>query len=156
MPLLSFADTRPIHWQDSYLCETCADGSFPPGDGSCTGCPVVTGVWQRYRGLIALLAGVVAIAVVVYLCILVLVRIVGGAVSASAQHVVALIAWSLQAIQIVSQVTRASSTSLPAIMRAVYAGVALLQLEGILLPPQCTGAYPFETEVSSGGNGNEF
>lgn len=50
--------------------------------------------------------------------------------------------------QVVSQVARVSSASLPPLMRSLYTAVSVLQLQGIVLPPACTGAYPFELEAS--------
>lgn len=139
----------PGYRPGSYLCRTCANGFYAPGDGSCAACPVVSSAWDRYRGLIQLLAGVVAFAVVVYVGLLVFIRLVGGSVSGGIGHIVVLIAWALQTIQVVSQVgrwaaargvassdfapahqvTRVSSTALPPILRAVYDACALIQLQ---------------------------
>ena len=43
------------------------------------------------------------------------------------------------------------SPSLPALIARLYSLVAVLQLQGVLLPPACTGAAPFETEYSTMG-----
>ena len=130
------------------MCEACTVGSYQAGDGSCVTCPILTGAWPRYRGLVYLLAGVAAFAITVYVGLLLLIRLVGGTVASGVKHILILCIWSLQTIQIVSQVSRVASPSLPPLMKAVYAGVSLIQLQGILLPPACTGAYAFETEVS--------
>jgi hypothetical protein len=50
-------------------------------------------------------------------------------------------------VQVVSDVAAAASPSLPPVLRTFYNAVVVLQFQGVLLPPACTGAYPFESEV---------
>lgn len=45
--------------------------------------------------------------------------------------------WSISALQTVSQAAAATSTSLPYVIAFFFRGLALLQLEGVLVPPQC-------------------
>jgi len=40
----------------------------------------------------------------------------------------------------------ASARSLPPQLASLFRGLAVLQLEGVLLPPSCTGAYAFESQ----------
>ena len=53
--------------------------------------------------------------------------------------------------QVVSDAASVVSPTLPALLARVYNMVAVLQLQGVLLPPSCTGAPPFETEYSMMG-----
>ena len=53
--------------------------------------------------------------------------------------------------QVVSDAAMVVSPSLPALIARLYSVVAVLQLQGVLLPPACTGAAPFETEYSTMG-----
>ena len=117
------------------MCESCAVGAYPAGDGSCISCPVVGGSWLRVRGLVFLLVGVVGASLAIYLVLLLFVRFVGGSISTALKDVSILVIWSLQMIQVVSQVSRVSSTSIPALLRAVYNAVALIQLQGVVLHP---------------------
>lgn len=52
-------------------------------------------------------------------------------------------------LQVVSDVAVASSQSLPPYLAALYARVIVLQMQGVLVPPACTGAYAFEGQVCS-------
>jgi hypothetical protein len=134
--------------QGSYKCESCAEGSYAPGDGSCRKCPVITGPWDRYSGLIIIFGVLVAFAVGIYLGLLCFIRAVGGTVSNGLKNVLTLMIWLVMTVQIVSQVSRVVSTSVPPLLATIYRGVALIQLQGIILPPACTGAYAFEQEVA--------
>jgi hypothetical protein len=137
-----------LYRQGSYKCESCAEGAYAPGDGSCRKCPVITGPWDRYSGLIIIFGVLVAFAVGIYLTLLCFIRAVGGTVSNGLKNVLTLMIWLVMTVQIVSQVSRVVSTSVPPLLATVYRGVALIQLQGIVLPPACTGAYPFEQEVA--------
>lgn len=50
-----------------------------------------------------------------------------------------------------SDAAEAVSPSLPPLIARLYSAVAVLQLQGILLPPACTGSLPFGTELSTLG-----
>lgn len=43
------------------------------------------------------------------------------------------------------------SPSLPLLVARLYRAVAVLQLQGVLLPPACVGSPPFESELSTLG-----
>jgi hypothetical protein len=62
----------------SWMCESCGDGSYAVGDGSCALCPVSPGIWETYRGLLGLIIAVAVIAAVVYGVLVGLVRLAGG------------------------------------------------------------------------------
>ena len=94
-----------------------------------------------------LLAGVIGFGVFVYLCLVGVIRSAGGTISGGAARVIPLLVWLVMTIQIVSQVARVASTSLPPLLQVIYRAVSLIQLQGVVLPPSCTGGYPFETEV---------
>ena len=51
--------------------------------------------------------------------------------------------------QVVSDAASVVSPSLPQLIARLYNVVAVLQLQGVLLAPSCTGAPPFETEYST-------
>lgn len=61
--------------------------------------------------------------------------------------VIVLLVWLLQVVQTLSQVARVSSSRLPVLLRATFRAVALIQLQGIVLPPACTGVFAFQQEV---------
>ena len=93
------AQCGPGYRQGSYLCSACATGFFPDADGSCTPCPAISGAWDRYRGLVVLLGGVLAAALCVGLALVALVRAVGGTVAGSAALLFGLVLWSVVAVQ---------------------------------------------------------
>ena len=88
----------PGYLQGSYLCAACADNFFAVGDGSCAACPVIQGAlfsgvhyrahttrpiagagsWEKYKGLLALVGGVVGFAAAVYGILAVVVFVAGG------------------------------------------------------------------------------
>lgn len=51
-------------------------------------------------------------------------------------------------MQVVSNSATLSSPSLVPIIASLFRAAAVMQLQGVLMPPACTGAYPFESEVS--------
>ena len=51
-------------------------------------------------------------------------------------------------LQVVSSAATVSSPSLAPLLASLFRAAAALQLQGVLMPPACTGAYPFESEVS--------
>lgn len=53
--------------------------------------------------------------------------------------------------QVVSDAAAVVSPSLPPLVAALYNAAAVIQLQGVLRPPACTGAPPFETEFSMMG-----
>ena len=126
----------------SYLCSACARGHYPTDTGTCAACPVLVGPWDKYRGLLLLLAGVAAFVLAAGAGLYVLLRCVVGAgsLTGGARQLFALGVWSLMALQTFSQVSRVSSPALPPLLAATYRGVAVLQLQGILLHPSCTNA----------------
>lgn len=82
--------------QGSYLCGTCAAGSYAVGDGSCARCPTIAGAWDRYRGLLGLVIGVVCFGVAVFACVLGVLRVAGRSLEAGGKQVsrvVTLIVW---------------------------------------------------------------
>ena len=140
----------------SSLCGACAPGFYLPGDGSCTACPVIAGVWGRYRVVVLLLCGALAAALCVGLMLMALVKLYGGTLDGSARLVLDLTLWSVAALQTVSQAAPASAAALPPFLATLFRGVAVLQLDGVLLPPACTGAYAFESEVNLRMRGKEL
>jgi hypothetical protein len=124
----------------SYLCSVCSPAFYGSDDGSCAACPVITGAWDRYRGLLLLVAGLVGFLLAVGVCLILLLRWVGGSLAGSVAQLLQLGVWAWQTLQTLSQVTRVSSRSLPGLIAALYRGVAVLQFAGIVLPPACTGA----------------
>ena len=131
----------------SPFCGACAPGYYLPGDGSCAACPVVAGAWGRYSVVVLLLCGALAAALCVGLLLVALVKLYGGTLEGSARLVLDLAVWSVAALQTVSQAAPASAAALPPFLATLFRGVAVLQLDGVLLPPACTGAYAFESEV---------
>ena len=134
----------------SPLCSACSQGFYQPGDGSCIACPVIAGAWARYSTLILLLCIVFAASLCVGLVLFALVKCFGGTLNGSATVLIELALWSIAALQTVAQAAPASAAALPSFLANVLRGVAVLQLDGVLLPPACTGAYAFESQVRCG------
>jgi len=126
-------------------------GYYLPGDGSCAACPVVTGLWDRYRSVILLLCGVLAVAACFGLLLVMVVRCYGGTLArqcaASCWHSCSGLSQRCRRCR-----SRPPSLqpSLPTFLATLFRGVAVLQLDEVLLPPACTGAYAFESQVCSG------
>ena len=97
--------------------------------------------------MILLLSVAVVAALCVGLLLIALVKCVGGTLDGSARLLLDLVLWSIAAVQTVSQAAPASAASLPPLLATVFRGIAVLQLDGVLLPPACTGAYAFESQV---------
>lgn len=131
----------------SWLCGGCADTFYPPGDGSCSPCPVVSSVWDRYRTLIAVFLGVLGAACLVGIIIVALIATIGGTFWGSTRRIVDLMQWAVVSLQTVSQAAPAFDSSLPSALTTLFNGLAALQVQGILLPSACTGSYAFQTEV---------
>jgi hypothetical protein len=165
----------------SYLCGACAPGFYDPGDGTCASCPIISGAWEKYRGLLGLAAGIAAFVGLVAGALFVIVKTAGGTLAGLARRVVSLAVWAVMTVQTLALVARdASSSSLPDALRATYSFVSVLTLEvravgkhslivqremlsllyfcviavslfwelqGIVLPPACTGVYAFASEV---------
>jgi hypothetical protein len=83
----------PTYRQGSYMCESCAVGAYAPGDGSCRLCPIVKGAWDRFSGLLILISAIVAFAIVVYVCLFLFIRAVGGTVSNGVKNLITLMIW---------------------------------------------------------------
>jgi len=133
----------------SYLCGACAAGYYPYGDGSCVLCPAIANVRDRYLGIITLFAGVMVAALAVGFLLLALAKATGGSLAGSASLLAGLVQWSIAAVQTVSQAAPASARSLPPFLGALFRGLSVLQLDGVLLHPACTGAYALRARQGS-------
>ena len=51
-------------------------------------------------------------------------------------------------MQVVSNAATVSSPSLAPLLASLFRAAATMQFQGVLMSPACTGAYPFESEVS--------
>jgi hypothetical protein len=105
----------------SYLCGACAHGFFDPGDGTCAGCPVVSSAWEKYRGLLGLVAGLLVVVSVMAAALFIVVKLAGGTFFGLARRVLTLGVWALLTVQTLA--------SLPAALRIVYNVVSVLTLE---------------------------
>lgn len=54
-------------------------------------------------------------------------------------------------MQVISNVAQDGSHRLPQALQSLYRGVALLQLQGVTLPPSCISGYPFSTQLATLG-----
>ena len=131
----------------SYLCGACAPAYFPSDEGKCEACPVVTGAWEKYRGIVLLVGSLASLVAVIGGILYAQVRYIGGSFNGGAKQLAALGVWGMTTLQAFSQASQVSSAALPPILAALYRGVAVLQLQGIVMHPSCTGAYPFQTQV---------
>ena len=137
----------PAYLAGSLNCGACAPGYFLPGDGSCAPCPVVAGTWDKYRELVLLLTGVLATVGAIIAALAAVAAATGVSLAGLTQRALDLALWSIAALQTVSQAAPASAAALPPVIIALFRGLAVLQLDGVLLPPACTGAYAFESQV---------
>lgn len=64
------------------------------------------------------------------------------------QGVAQLLVYLLTVLQVLSNVSQVNSARLPPALRAVYRGIALLQLQGAILPPSCTNGNYFEADFA--------
>ena len=92
--------------EGSFLCGACAPSFYLADDGACSACPVVTGPWDRYRGLLVLFAGVVGFVGVVGVGLFIAQHFTGGSMAGGAKQLLSLGIWTLTALQTVSQVSR--------------------------------------------------
>jgi hypothetical protein len=114
----------------SYLCGACARSYYDAGDGTCASCPVVSSAWEKYRGLLGLIAGLLVLVVVVAGALFVVVKIAGGTLAGLARKVITLGVWAVITVQTLALVARdSSSTSLPEALRVTYSFVSVLTLE---------------------------
>ena len=146
----------PTYRRGSYLCDSCAERSYADGDGSCIACPIAATLWDRFGDLILLILAVIVLGAFIYVMLRLFVRFKGKgrrSILAEAGYIATFITWLLTTVQILSQVSRVSSSSLPSFIRAIYRVVSRMQLVGVVLPPSCTGVYPFYTEVGIIGAG---
>ena len=165
--------------QGSYLCGACVPGYFLDFDGTCSACPAVSSVWDKYGTLIVLFLCVLGFALVVFvitsLAVLASESSLSGRLKVnvfgitihspspssyqnisrpfsllrSLQSALQLIVYFLTVIQVLSNVSQVNSKRLPRALQSVYRGIALLQLQGVSLPPACVpDGYYFSTEVS--------
>lgn len=98
-----------------------------------------------------LLIGISCFAVLTYVVLHVAVRANGGhlKLTGSWTHIITLLVLCLTAVQVVSNVSQENSSDLmPAALLSLYRVVALLQLQGVALPPSCTGSYLFLGDVA--------
>ena len=100
--------------------------------------------------MIVLLGGALAVALCVGLMLSALVKCYGGTLDGSVRLLLDLALWSVAALQTVAQAAPSSAAALPPFLATLFRGLAVLQLDGVLLPPACTGAYAFESEVCQG------
>jgi hypothetical protein len=114
----------------SVRCGACALRFYDPGTGACASCPVVSSAWERYRGLLGLVAGLVVVVSVVAAALFVVVKLAGGTFFGLARRVVTLGVWAVITVQTLAMVARdSSSESLPDALRMIYGYVSVLTLE---------------------------
>jgi hypothetical protein len=56
--------------------------------------------------------------------------------------------WTIISVQTVAQAAPPSSSSLPSFIKTIFRSIQAIQLQGIVLPPACTGEYAFAAEVT--------
>lgn len=105
-------------------------------------------MWSRYAGLIFVVAAILGLVVIVYAFLAVLVCLVGGTITGGLFRVSNLAMWALMCAQVLSDVASVPSPTLPSLIFELYRNVAVLQMQGVLMSPACSGASPFESEIS--------
>lgn len=90
----------PGYLHGSYLCTACARGFFLEDTGECSACPMLTTSWQRYSGLLFIGAAVLGIVALVYVCLVVLVCVVGGTLSGGLFRMLHLALWMVMCAQV--------------------------------------------------------
>jgi hypothetical protein len=164
--------------QGSYLCEACAASCYAVGDGTCKFCPIGLSAWQSYRGLLLIIIGLAGCVPFVYGVLVAIVRRYGGTITSTASYAMQLGAWAIFTLQSAAQVASVSSDSMPPLIAGMFGTVSkrsvltfpvrtcsrshaccppsfvqlsALNLNGIVLPPQCSGIYPFTPQMSTMG-----
>lgn len=107
----------PSYRPGSFMCASCADGFYAVGDGSCTVCPTLPGPWARYVGFMELLVAVLALAIFVYAVVALRAVCGGGSPVDCISGAASFVAWIFAAAQLVSQVARVTSPSLPSLLQ---------------------------------------
>jgi hypothetical protein len=129
--------------QGSFACSACAANFFLQDDGSCASCPVLTSAWDRYQSLLYILIALFAMVAFVWAGLWVLVHVRGGTLAGGAVRMLHLGVWGLMAAQVVANAASVTSSTLPPLITSLYRAIVVLQLQNVLLPPSCTGDYPF-------------
>ena len=142
----------PQYRQGSYLCGSCAGGFYGDASGGCSPCPQYASTWERYSGVLIVIAVLAGLVAAVWGVLVLLVFFRGGTIAGGASRVVSLGVWVLLTLQVLSQAASVTSASLPGAVQALYSAVGVLQLD-LLQPPACTGAYPFEEQASVANTG---
>jgi hypothetical protein len=101
--------------------------------------------------MLQLFAVIIVFGLLIYAMLYAVVKFGGGTVKGGMARIVPLLLWLVMTVQTLAQVARVSSPSLPPLLQVLFRYVALIQLQGIVLPPSCTGGYPFQTEASEPG-----
>jgi hypothetical protein len=133
--------------QGSFLCSACEPSYYLQDDATCASCPVLTSAWDRYRSLMYILIVLLGIVALVWAGLWTLVRMRGGTLAGGAVRMVQLGVWGFMAAQVVASAAAVTSTTLPPMITALYRILVVLQLQNVLLPPACTGDYPFFNSV---------
>lgn len=81
--------------QGSALCGTCDIAFYLADDGTCASCPAVGTLWQRYSGLLVVIAAIVGLLVVVWIALVLVVLLRGGTLLGGASRMADLGGWSL-------------------------------------------------------------
>lgn len=123
-PVASAQVCGPGYLAGSYLCGACANRYYPASDGSCAACPVTASGWERYKGLVLVIAAIGALILAVYGFLVVVVVKIGGTIRSSATHAVDLGVWTVTTAQAVAQVASVTTRSLPPLLASFFSAVS--------------------------------
>ena len=135
----------------SFLCDSCAPQYYEDTDGSCIPCPVLLDAWGKFRGILILISIVIGIAIFIFAILLLTVLYAGGSVSGGVGRALALVVWSISAVQarpsdsrlsacavslplhapllqVVSLVGTTASDFVAPALRSMLGGIAVLQV----------------------------
>jgi len=119
---------------------------YPSDEGTCDACPVRMSSWEQYKGLIWIFLAIILFVSSAFAIVYIIATCSDTSISSGTARFVSLGVWSLTTAQVFSQAAAVSTPTLPRFARIIYGVVAALQLQGLLLPPMCSGNYAFESE----------
>lgn len=140
---LGVVQCAPGYRPRSVGCGACDGGYYPDDVGSCSRCPDGVDALAIARPLLIFAGALAAAAGLLYACLLLVAKLVGGTVAGGAWRMAEFVTWAISAVQVVSQVAQAASPGLPDFARAAYSAINVFQFVGVALPPACIGGYPF-------------
>lgn len=123
--------------QGSVGCGSCDASFYRALDGTCRACPADVGPLAVFLPILQFIAGLAGVAVVMLLIVYLITKRAGGTFAGGAVRTLKFIISIIAVLQVLVQVGKAAAPGLPPLLQQFYATLAVLQLEGITIPPAC-------------------